>query len=52
MRLGKFPWCGSPFRGWDECPNKQRCISGECAICEYQERRSEYYGEMSIYGCR
>ena len=41
---GFYPWCGSPFPGWEPCP-----LKGKCKRCEYPEREHEYFGEKAIY---
>jgi len=47
--LGRFPWCGAPLPGWQECPAREACLRGERKWCEYPEREWEYKGERLIY---
>ena len=49
IELGRYPWCGAPFPGWEECDMREECLSGRAERCEYIEREYEYYGERSIY---
>ena len=49
MSLGNYSWCSAPFSGWSECPARQDCLSGKNHCCLYPERRSEYFGELSLY---
>ena len=52
MSLGRYPWCGRPLPGWDECPCRRECLKGKRKECLYPERRDEYYGEKALYGGR
>ena len=46
--LGRYPWCGAPLPGWQECPAREACLKGELDYCEYPEREYEYKGERSL----
>ena len=49
-KLGRYPFCGAPFPGWQECPLRRKCLAGKVEYCRYPERSLEYEVEKHIYG--